>query len=529
MIEYLKVNRRKTVVTVLFILIETALQTVSARILANLLDAAVAQNVSETIHLFALNVIIFCLFLLFKYCAKQLRTRTIQAMVKQYRNIICKQIAAKAPQHFAAETEGAFVSCLTNDAKIVEINAFDTLFTIIESISVVFFSAVALVSFHPLLMVVTLVFSALILLIPNLHSIRYALQASQELLSTANRQYTGTISDLLAGYIDLFQQDRQALFLSTAKNASETFETAAVTSGCTGNKIETCITLINIVSQMAVTFVTVLLVLVGRVSAGALLSVGQLSGNIFNDLDTISNAITKIQSVYGLLHPIHQVSNTALKEGPDIPVPIIMRQVNYIYDSHPVFKHAVDFVIEPGKKYAIVGRSGSGKSTLVNILCGNYRDYEGSICIGGTELRDMSYRWLHSHLILMRQTPHLFNFSIEDNIFLGANHSQEDLNRLLDSCALTEVVNALPQGAATLIGQGKVQLSGGQQQRVLLARILASGCRFVILDEGTSSQDKENSFAIESKLLHSPNLTLLIITHHMNSNLVNEFDGILEL
>ena len=301
------------------------------------------------------------------------------------------------------------------------------------------------------------------------------------------------------------------------------------TGGRTQNRAETFITLLNIASQMGVALVTVVLVLQGAVSAGTLLSVGQLSGSIFNDLDVISNTVTKVLSVRGLLHPRAAAPAPARRDGPDGPAAVTLRGVNYAYGRRPVFRRPVDFTIEPGKKYAIVGPSGAGKSTLVNILCGNFRDYEGTVRIGDAELRELRDEWLHRFLILMRQKPHLFAFTLEDNIFLGAPHTADELRKLLDACALTEVVDGLPQGAATVLGPGGVQLSGRQQQRVLLARILASGCKFIILYEATSAQDAANAFAIEDQLLHDPSLTVVTITHHMDPRLAGAFDGVLEL
>lgn len=526
LIKYIKGSQKIACETIGFILVETALQTLSATILARLLDTAAARDVAGAMRMFALNAAVFGAFLLFGYLAGQLRIRTVQAMVRQYRATVCGELAA-APA--AAGKDAAVLSRLTNDAKMVETNAFEAFFTIVESVSVVAFSAMALVSFHPLLMAITLGFSALILLVPNLRPVQRALQAAQERLAAANGRYTGVLADLTAGYADLFQQDRQRFFLGRAGAAARTLEGTAVASGRTQNRVETFITLLNIASQMGVTLVTVILVLQGAVSAGALLSVGQLSGSIFNDLDVISNTATRVQSVQGLLRPADPAPAAPRKPGPAGPAAVTLRGVGYRYGTRPVFRHSVDFTIEPGKKYAILGPSGAGKSTLVNILCGNCRDYTGSVRIGDTELRDLRDDWLHSFLILMRQKPHLFEFSVEDNIFLGAPHTKEQLRDLLDACALTEVVDTLPQGAATVLGQGGVQLSGGQQQRVLLARILASGCRFIILDEATSAQDQGNAFAVEDRLLRDPALTVVMITHHMDPALADRFDGILQL
>lgn len=124
--KYLKGNYKIACGTILLILIETALQTLSATILAWLLDTAAAHDALGAIRLFMLNAAVFGTFLLFRYLAVQMRIRTVQAMVRQYRAAVCEDIAACDARTFAAKGEGATVSRLTNDAKMVETNAFET-------------------------------------------------------------------------------------------------------------------------------------------------------------------------------------------------------------------------------------------------------------------------------------------------------------------------------------------------------------------------------------------------------------------
>ena len=149
MLEYLQITPKESCITVLFILIETAMQTLSAAILAQLLDNAAKQNISLTFWLFFLNAIVFGVFLLFRYLSMKFRIYTVQRMVKEYRKVVINQISDSDVISFTQKSKGAYVSSLTNDAKLVESNAFDAFFAIVESVSLVSFSAIALLNFHP--------------------------------------------------------------------------------------------------------------------------------------------------------------------------------------------------------------------------------------------------------------------------------------------------------------------------------------------------------------------------------------------
>ena len=151
-----------------------------------------------------------------------------------------------------------------------------------------------------------------------------------------------------------------------------------------------------------------------------------------------------------------------------------------------------------GKKYAIVGTSGSGKTTLLNILNGKLTDYRGSVKFNGCELNSLSGDSLRESILYLDQQPYIFDGTIRDNITLDETFTEDEINHAIAKSALQDVIDLLPNGIDTSIGEGGRLLSGGQKQRIALARGLIRGKKI----EATSSLDQKNALEIEKICLN---------------------------
>lgn len=529
MIRYLCQSRKKVAFTVILILAETACQTLAATILAKLLDTAIQKDFSKCIQIFTLNVLLYVLYLSTNHWSNKVRIDTVQNLILKYRTDTIQYLSNCSFSEYSKKSEATYLNWLNNDALLIEQNGFDSLFSIIESIFLVVLSAVSLFQFHSALMFLTLLLSMLILTLPNIPCLKKALQNSQKNFSNGTAKFSSAIVDWTSGFSDLFQQGRMDFFRKNLFNASQEIGQATKQYKYLQNRMSSLICLLNVTSQLFVSLMTVIFVLNGNISAGSLLSVGQLSGSVFNNLDNISNTISRVASISPLLKEKKHENISLCTKIPRDSNTIKMENVNYYYNNIPVFGEDLNIKFEKGKKYAIVGASGSGKSTLVNILCGNFKDYHGSIKFGDVELRDINDRWLRSFLILMQQHPHLFDLSVEENIFLGEKHSDNEFNSILKETFLDAVVPECVGERQSGSSGEKPKLSGGQQQRVFLARILASQRKFIIFDESTSAQDPRHAYLIENRLLSDPSLTVIMITHHLNPELKTKFNSIITL
>jgi ABC-type multidrug transport system fused ATPase/permease subunit len=175
--------------------------------------------------------------------------------------------------------------------------------------------------------------------------------------------------------------------------------------------------------------------------------------------------------------------------------------------------------IEPGMKVALVGPTGCGKSTLVNLLTRFYDPTWGEIRLDGVPIRDLPTRTLRDQIGVILQEPVVFGMSLADNNRYGAPSADDDRVEAAARAALVhEFAEALPEGYATIVGEGGFKLSQGESQRLAIARALCKRPALVVLEEVTSSLDTPSEALIQAalaNLLHGR--TAFIIAHRLST------------
>lgn len=129
----------------------------------------------------------------------------------------------------------------------------------------------------------------------------------------------------------------------------------------------------------------------------------------------------------------------------------------------------------------------------------------------------------------IEQNVFLFNSTIRDNITLGEIFTDEQMEKALRDSALAGDLASMPDGLDTLVGEEGSNLSGGQKQRVAIARALIHECDILLVDEGTSALDQKNADIVEKSLLANPELTLILISHHLSPERKAQFDDVYQL
>jgi thiol reductant ABC exporter CydD subunit len=173
--------------------------------------------------------------------------------------------------------------------------------------------------------------------------------------------------------------------------------------------------------------------------------------------------------------------------------PIELSGIGFTYpDRTSPALAGVSLAIRPGEVLALAGPSGCGKSTLLALLLGLRQPYLGSARIGGLEIAALDRRVWHERLAWVPQRPHLFHGSIADNVRLGRPGACDaDVWRALDAAGMARVVDALPQGWASVLGDRGVGLSAGERRRLALARAFLRDSPVLLLDEPTADLDAE--------------------------------------
>jgi ATP-binding cassette subfamily B protein len=187
-------------------------------------------------------------------------------------------------------------------------------------------------------------------------------------------------------------------------------------------------------------------------------------------------------------------------------------------ESRPVLTD-VSFRIPERSMTALIGPSGAGKTTVARLLARFWDTTGGAVRIGGVDVRDISPENLAASVSIVFQDVYLFEGTIEDNVRIGdPEASKEALHRAAALAGLDHVVRTLPDGWATVVGEGGTALSGGQRQRVAIARALLKDAPILVLDEATAALDQESEAALTSTVQAlAAEKTLLVITHRLST------------
>ena len=177
----------------------------------------------------------------------------------------------------------------------------------------------------------------------------------------------------------------------------------------------------------------------------------------------------------------------------------------------------VSFRIAKGTVTALVGRSGAGKTTIADLLLGLLTPTAGGILIDGVPLTpDNLPAWRHA-LGYVPQEPLILNASVRENLQrFHPGVTEEEMIDALKKAQAWPIIENLPQGLDTLLGDEGVRLSGGERQRIVLARVLQGKPRLIVMDEATSAMDYENETAVR-EVIHglSNEVTILVIAHRL--------------
>lgn len=261
-------------------------------------------------------------------------------------------------------------------------------------------------------------------------------------------------------------------------------------------------------SLSAEVFISVIILSLGI--AGPLLdTINFVDG--FAKMGTIANSINLILEGKGQQHSDKDVDIDRYD--------IELQDVKFGYDEEKEILHGISLNIMEGSTVAFVGSSGSGKSTLAKLIAGYWDITEGSIKIGGYDIKDIPLKQLYSMTTFVSQDNFLFNESIRENIRMGnPNASDKEVEDIARKSGCHDFIMKMEQGYDTVVGSSGSHVSGGERQRISIARAMLKDSPIVILDEATSYIDPENEVIIKnalSKLIE--NKTVIIIAHRLST------------
>ncbi|WP_405711141.1 MULTISPECIES: ABC transporter ATP-binding protein [unclassified Streptomyces] len=309
------------------------------------------------------------------------------------------------------------------------------------------------------------------------------------------------------------------------------------------------ITALTLVSALALALVYGLggfYALRGQLDAGAVVALALLLTRLYAPLTALAGARVEVMSALVSFERVFEVLDLEplidqkpdARAVPDGPVSVEFDQVRFGYPSADKVSLAsledvasldtrgggevlrgISFRAEPGQTVALVGSSGAGKSTIAQLLPRLYDTDEGSVRIGGVDVRDLTADTLRDTLGMVTQDGHLFHESVRANLLLARpGATEEDLWDALRRSRLDGLVASLPDGLDTVVGERGYRLSGGERQRLTIARLLLARQRVVILDEATAHLDNTSEAAVQEALAEAlAGRTAVVIAHRLST------------
>jgi ATP-binding cassette subfamily B protein len=284
----------------------------------------------------------------------------------------------------------------------------------------------------------------------------------------------------------------------------------------------------------------------GVLTVGTLFALTALLARLYGPLTAISNVRVDIMTALVSFQRVFEVLDLQplVAEAPDArhlpsgPIGVELRDVSFSYPSADRVSLAslegvalgdrlgggavlrgIDFTVEPGQLVALVGPSGAGKTTLTGLVARLYDPDAGSVRINGVDLRDATLASISDTVGVVTQEAHLFHDTIRANLAYAAPEATDaQMWAALEAAQVRRLVELLPSGLDTVVGDRGHRLSGGEKQRLAIARLLLKSPGLLVLDEATAHLDSESEVALQRALDEAlRDRTAIVIAHRLST------------
>lgn len=539
--------KSRLLVFVLFSILAAVLAVITPVLAGRVVDEIVAQSgIRIIINLALIMAVIAILDSVVSVVVRWFSSRLGEGIIYDLRTAVFDHVQKMPVAFFSRTRTGALVSRLNNDVIGAQSAFAGTLSGLVSNTVALILTAAVMFTTSWQVTLIALVLLPIFLL-PARHfgkSVALLRRESAELNATMGNQMTERFSAPGATLIKLFGRP---------KDESEQFALRAGKVRDIGVKMAMrqfyFVAALTLVAALALALVYGLggmYAVRGDLAAGDVVVLGMLLTRLYTPLTALANARVEITSALVSFDRVFEVLDLEplIADAPNAraldagPVSVKFNQVNFSYPSADKVSlasleevavldtrggeevlHDINFEIPAGQTFALVGSSGAGKSTIASLLARLYDVDSGSVELAGEDIRQLKLGSLRSTVSMVTQDGHLFHESIRSNLTLARPEAtEEQIWEALERARLKPVIQSLPDGLDTVVGERGYRLSGGERQRMTIARLLLAAPQVVILDEATAALDSSNEAAVQAALGEVlEHRTALIIAHRLST------------
>lgn len=431
---------------------------------------------------------------------------------------------------FQKENSAKYISLFNNNLSVIEENYVKNFISIFDSITMILLAIGLLIYFNLVIAVVAILFSIIPVIIPMFFGKK--LGKSQQDIANSSSLYNSKIKDIFNGF-DVIKsynisshiyEEHNDYCIKMEQNKYKNNSLMAYLYGITN------------FASISVQFIIILfagyLTIKGYITLGNIIAITQLSGQAITPAFELSSKFGLLKSVKPINEEVLnfiEIKETMEEKNCNKSIflnnQIKLSDITFAYDDKIVLSN-LNATFDKNKKYAIVGPSGCGKSTLLKLLLHYYNNYSGNIMLDDLDYKTFTAEAVNKLCSFLQQSVFLFDDTIKNNITLFEDITEEKLQSVIKQAGLNDLINSLPNGVNTKVGECGNLLSGGEKQRIAIARALLKGSEVMILDEATSALDNTTATYIENTILNMDNITSIIVTHRLNKAILQKYDQI---
>ena len=528
---YLKAYRGKLTLVMLAAVISTGFMVLAPYLIGKVtttLFASVADGVfywKAILLLLAGLVALYLISQLFSFLQGWGMAKITAKVMQALRQDIDEKMHRLKLNYYDTHTHGDILSILTNDVDTINNCLSQNLTSIVTQVVTAIGVLIMMLCISPKLTLIPVVMVPLSLIaaggVMKASEKHYAKQ--QDLLGQLN----GYVEEMYNGQAVVqsfnYQQRANAAFTKLNEALKTTSRKAETTAGA----ISPITTLVNDLGYVTCAVLGCLWAIVGKITVGNVQAMLEYTWRFAEPFSTIAGMVGSFGAasaagsrIFALLDAEEEVPET---QNPVVPQQrsgaVSFRNVTFGYTPDKILMKGINLEVKPGQKVAVVGPTGAGKTTLINLLMRFYELSDGTICVDGVNITDMSRAELRDRFGMVLQDTWLFEGTIGDNI--GYAEDAMDKEKILSAARAAgahSFIKTLPGGYDMLLSKGAENISQGERQLLTIARAIASDPEIMILDEATSNVDTHTEVAIQDAMAElMRGRTSFVIAHRLST------------